>query len=539
MISAVPLTTEPPASGGLPQPQTLEEIQRKRRLAEALMNEGTSYAPVGHWTQALARVAGAAVGGMNAEAARRDQQGMNKSAAEALLGLYQGGQNALPGAGSVASAAPAPPQQQPSPLPGPTAATPGLLADDVAGPRMAGLSGMAQNLLPEQQAQPQGMMGLGGPLPPDLVSSVKQSEGFAPRAQWDYKQHTNGYGTRAKMPGEVIDQAEAETRLSSELGKAYQMVQEFAPDAPLGVKKALASLTFNAGPGWMNAGLGQAVKAGNWQEAKARFQQYVKAGGQTLPGLVDRRNRESKWFNELQGQSPQQPAQVADASGQFVDRATLQKLIENPQTREMGQKLLMQDMQRRQPLSQMDQADLELKKAQTDSLRTKSTTPPKMSPTELKELWESEDRLGSVDNTIQMLQRAKELSAQAYTSIAGQYGSGVLNRTGLGNEASRATEELDTILGTQAISRMSEQLKGATTDREMQKFIALAGSSQLDPKLREQLIDNAIKEFEAGQKIRRQRIEQIKSRNYSPNASPGVQGGTYTYNPATGELEPQ
>ena len=76
-------------------------------------------------------------------------------------------------------------------------------------------------------------------------------------------------------------------------------------------------------------------------------------------------------------------------------------------------------------------------------------------------------------------------------------------------------------------------------DREMQKFIALAGSSQMDPKLREQLIDNAIKEFEAGQKIRRQRIEQIKSRNYSPNASPGVQGGTYTYNPATGELEPQ
>ena len=368
MITSVPLTT--PAEAAPPQaqmPQTLEEILRKRKLAEALMNEGTSYAPVGHWTQALARVANAAVGGMNAEAARRDQQGMNQSAAEALLGLYQGGQNAMPGTGSVASTPPAP-QAQASPLPGPTAATPGLLADDVAGPRMAGLSGMAQNLLPEQQAQPHGMMGLGGPLPPDLVQSVKQSEGFAPRAQWDYKQHTNGYGTRAKMPGEVIDQAEAETRLNSELGKAALMVQQFAPDAPMGVKKALASLTYNAGPGWMNSGLGQAVKAGNWKEAEQRFRQYVKAGGQTLPGLVDRRNREAAWFNE-QGQ---QPAQVADSSGQFVDRATLKRLLENPQTQEMGQKLLMQDMQRRQPLSAADQAELELKRAQIDALKAKS-----------------------------------------------------------------------------------------------------------------------------------------------------------------------
>lgn len=136
---------------------------------------------------------------------------------------------------------------------------------------------------------------------PSLIDAylpqIKTFEGFSPRAVWDYKQYTNGYGTRARHPGEVIDRDEAERRLQAEIGSAGERVNQFAPNAPDGVKAALTSLTYNSGDKWQRSGLGAAVLAGNYDEAKDRFRQYNKAGGQTLPGLVDRRNSEASWFD--------------------------------------------------------------------------------------------------------------------------------------------------------------------------------------------------------------------------------------------------
>lgn len=137
------------------------------------------------------------------------------------------------------------------------------------------------------------------------LDAIKRSEGFAPKAQWDYKQNTNGYGTRALYPGEAIDRDTAEQRFQSEIGKAAGYVDKIAPNAPPGVRAALTSLTFNAGPSWMNAGLGDAVKAGDWQNAAQRFQQYNKAGGETLPALERRRGEEVGWFDGQPSQGGQ------------------------------------------------------------------------------------------------------------------------------------------------------------------------------------------------------------------------------------------
>ena len=52
---------------------------------------------------------------------------------------------------------------------------------------------------------------------PVYLDTIRRFEGFTDRAQWDYAQHTNGYGTRALYPGEVIDKAEAERRFQSEI----------------------------------------------------------------------------------------------------------------------------------------------------------------------------------------------------------------------------------------------------------------------------------------------------------------------------------
>jgi lysozyme len=142
------------------------------------------------------------------------------------------------------------------------------------------------------------------------ADATKRFEGFAPRAQWDYKQNTNGYGTRASYPGEVIDRPTAEQRFSDEYAKAKSHVDSFAPNAPEGVKAALTDLTFNAGPGWANAGLGRAVQSGDWDSAKQHFLEYNKAGGSVNSALVSRRAQGAQWFDEGQG-----PGALSGATG--------------------------------------------------------------------------------------------------------------------------------------------------------------------------------------------------------------------------------
>lgn len=149
-----------------------------------------------------------------------------------------------------------------------------------------------------------------GPLSGNYADAIKQSEGFTPKAQWDYKQNSNGYGTRAKFPGEVIDKAEAEKRFAEETGKAAEIVDRFAPGLTTGTRAALISLTFNAGDAWTRAGLGEAVKAGDANAIKDRFLQYKKAGGEDDPGLIARREREAQWIGEGEPYQPQTTTQL-------------------------------------------------------------------------------------------------------------------------------------------------------------------------------------------------------------------------------------
>lgn len=125
---------------------------------------------------------------------------------------------------------------------------------------------------------------------------IKKFEGFAERSQWDYAQHTNGYGTRARFKGETIDRTEAENRFQTEIAQAAGIVERHAPGLDEGSKAALTSLTFNAGAAWTQSGLGAAVARGDLEAARQIFKLYDKAGGQQLPGLVQRRAVEAGWF---------------------------------------------------------------------------------------------------------------------------------------------------------------------------------------------------------------------------------------------------
>lgn len=128
------------------------------------------------------------------------------------------------------------------------------------------------------------------------LDAIRNFEGYTPKAQWDYAQHSNGFGTKARFAGEVIDRAEAERRFQSEVSSARSIVEKAAPNLDDGTKAALTSLTYNAGSAWIQSGLGDAVRSGDLDAVRDIFQKYNKAGGEVLPGLVSRRSQEALWI---------------------------------------------------------------------------------------------------------------------------------------------------------------------------------------------------------------------------------------------------
>lgn len=74
---------------------------RRRRMAEAMLKAGSDYSPVQHWTQGLARLANALIGGYQIGEANKEDAANNEAFANSLAG-------ALAGSGTPASAGAAP-----------------------------------------------------------------------------------------------------------------------------------------------------------------------------------------------------------------------------------------------------------------------------------------------------------------------------------------------------------------------------------------------------------------------------------------------
>lgn len=151
-------------------------------------------------------------------------------------------------------------------------------------------------------------------LDPQYLDAIKGFEGYNPdpNGASDYKQFSSGYGTKVQPGDENIpaDQRQGvyEQRFQNEVDKASQSVDSFAPNLPSGVRAALTSLTYNAGPGWQQSGLGQAIKAGDFDKAREIFLQYNHAGGQVDPGLTARRQKEATWFGAPNAAPAPQPS---------------------------------------------------------------------------------------------------------------------------------------------------------------------------------------------------------------------------------------
>ena len=128
-----------------------------------------------------------------------------------------------------------------------------------------------------------------------LVDLVKGFEGFNPNAYSDYKQTSIGYGTKGKE-GEVINEEQATERLKSELSESAKRIERASILKGVSLNEnqlnSLASFDYNTGKG-----IDLIERFSNKpNELAAKMQEYTKAGGKTLPGLVERRQIEAALF---------------------------------------------------------------------------------------------------------------------------------------------------------------------------------------------------------------------------------------------------
>jgi lysozyme len=132
---------------------------------------------------------------------------------------------------------------------------------------------------------------------------------------------TVGYGTTVYPNGQRVKwsdsctQAEAEAWFRYDLERFERCVLETLPLVPLNqpMFDALVSFAYNIGEeAFRTSTLARRLNAGQYIEAQAEFDRWVKAGGVVLKGLVNRRNFEQAEFNEgIRQALADQPATLA------------------------------------------------------------------------------------------------------------------------------------------------------------------------------------------------------------------------------------
>lgn len=134
----------------------------------------------------------------------------------------------------------------------------------------------------------------------NLTDYIKSKEKFNETAFWDYKQYTNGYGTKALSSTETITEEEALRRLNKDLATRRAYVSRWSDDynydwSPDQID-ALTSFVFNIGS--LDGVTANGTRTDTQIAAKMLDYNKATVNGvlQPLTGLTQRRTEESNWF---------------------------------------------------------------------------------------------------------------------------------------------------------------------------------------------------------------------------------------------------
>lgn len=142
-----------------------------------------------------------------------------------------------------------------------------------------------------------------------------------------------------------------------------------------------------------------------------------------------------------------------------------------------------------------------------------------LTSTDKKAIMEAEDDNAVLKGTLDTLKRAQELNKKTFTGATSGYrgwigtavpGANLL----LDKEAAEATREFGQLMSGEAIKSMSQTLKGATTDREMGRFLEMLADPSTPPEIRGRTIDRMLQLAERQQKINDARINDLRGGSY-------------------------
>jgi len=175
---------------------------------------------------------------------------------------------------------------------------------------------------------------------------------------------------------------------------------------------------------------------------------------------------------------------------------------------------------------------------------TQNSVPPKKTVTEMKTILDAENQAISLDNSIKTLGEAEKLisegSEKSGTAGFEGFGAGVGGWLGsrlpdavnpIDKTRAKATDEYGNIMNMEAISAMSEKLKGATTDRELAEFQRILSDPTQPREIRRRVIGRMKRLLEQQSALAKRRIEELRTGTYfrNPNGvapSSGMTGAT-------------
>jgi hypothetical protein len=160
--------------------------------------------------------------------------------------------------------------------------------------------------------------------------------------------------------------------------------------------------------------------------------------------------------------------------------------------------------------------------------QAKINKPRSITPTDRKLIATAEDEIPSLQGNIENLSRALELNDKTFTGAT----AGV--RTYLGSKVADdwmpdqiadkktadITSEWQSIMSPEAISQMSANLKGATTDFELRRFEALLADPSTPPQVRRGIINRMLTLSKRQLEVKQGRIKELRG------AATGSEGAT-------------
>lgn len=242
---------------------TPEQIQAMREYGRALAGQKRAPGPYG-WTNALDTIVGDLTGAWLMRRAGELQKGGLEEGAKALPTFDTSSD------GEGGDAAPSTPTPSRTQTPDQTAATP------------EGGEGASKGATSSPASSPDA----------DVLDFVKEQEGFAPKAKWDFKQWSGGYGTRA-VPGQTFTKESAHNALVESVKPVNEFINKNVK-VPLSNDQRKAFISFGHNLGTGEGGLSDLlpdINKGDWPTVSKKMQEYVHAGEdkKVLSNLVQRR----------------------------------------------------------------------------------------------------------------------------------------------------------------------------------------------------------------------------------------------------------